>query len=249
MGNSFGRLFRLTTFGESHGAGLGAIVDGCPAGLVVTQALIQQALDRRRPGQSALVSQRQESDEIEILSGVENDLTLGTPIGLLVRNRDAKARDYQAVAQAYRPSHADYTYQAKFGISASSGGGRASARETVSRVAGGAIAEQVLQRFGVEIVAWVAQVGSVGSNVDAATVSRIAVDATAVRCPDLGAASAMTELIEATRKAGDSVGGIICVVARGIPAGWGEPVFDKLDADLAKAMLSIPAVKGFEIGS
>ena len=249
MGNSFGRLFRLTTFGESHGAGLGAIVDGCPAGLVVTQALIQQALDRRRPGQSALVSQRQELDEIEILSGVENDLTLGTPIGLLVRNRDAKARDYQAVAQAYRPSHADYTYQAKFGISASSGGGRASARETVSRVAGGAIAEQVLQRFGVEIVAWVAQVGSVGSNVDAATVSRIAVDATAVRCPDLGAASAMTELIEATRKAGDSVGGVICVVARGIPAGWGEPVFDKLDADLAKAMLSIPAVKGFEIGS
>ncbi len=249
MGNSFGRLFRLTTFGESHGAGVGAIVDGCPAGLTVTSSLIQQALDRRRPGQSSLVSQRKESDEIEILSGVENDVTLGTPIGLLVRNLDAKARDYQAVAQAFRPSHADYTYQAKFGISASSGGGRASARETVSRVAAGAIAEQVLQRFGVEIVAWVAEVGNVHSDVEPSTVTRTAVDATPVRCPDRSAATTMTELIEVTRKAGDSIGGVVCVAVRGVPVGWGEPVFDKLDADLAKAMLSIPAVKGFEIGS
>lgn len=249
MGNSFGTLFRLTTFGESHGVGLGAIVDGCPAGLPITNELLQQALDRRRPGQSTLVSQRKETDTVELLSGVENGVSLGTPIGLLVRNVDAKPRDYQAMNQAFRPSHADYTYHAKFGISASSGGGRASARETVSRVAGGAIAAQVLQRFGVEIVAWVAQVGSVHAAIDAATVSRQAVDANAVRCPDPSAAAAMIELIEATRKAGDSVGGIICASARGVPVGWGEPVFDKLDADLAKAMLSIPAVKGFEIGS
>jgi chorismate synthase len=249
MGNSFGRLFRLTTFGESHGVALGAVVDGCPAGLALDAALVQRALDRRRPGQSTLVTQRKELDEVEIVSGTDGGLTLGTPIAMTIRNTDAKPRDYAAVSTAFRPSHADYTYHHKFGVSASSGGGRASARETVARVAGGAVAELVLAAYGIEIVAWVDQVGELRASVDGGTVNRQQVDSNPVRCPVAHSAIEMQTLIEQVRKDGDSVGGVVAVVARGLPAGWGEPVFDKLDAELAKALLSIPAVKGFEIGS
>jgi chorismate synthase len=247
MGNTFGHLFRITTFGESHGAGLGVVVDGCPPRLALATADVQRELDRRRPGQSALVSQRHEADQVEILSGVVDGLTLGTPIAMLVRNADARGKDYGELATKYRPSHADYTYDAKFGIRAIAGGGRASARETLGRVAGGAVARKVLA--GVELIAWVDEVADVAATVDAERVTVADVEATPVRCPDPAAAAAMIERIEAARKAGDSLGGVVRAVARGVVPGLGEPVFDKLDADLAKAMLSIPAVKGFEIGS
>jgi chorismate synthase len=247
MGNTFGHLFRVTTFGESHGAGLGVVVDGCPAKLELSVEEVQRELDRRRPGQSALVSQRREDDQVEILSGVDGGRTLGTPIAMLVRNRDARGRDYAELETKYRPSHADYTYDAKFGIRAIAGGGRASARETLGRVAAGAIARKLIAP--VEIVAWVDEVGDIAAQVDADLVSVAEVEATPVRCPDPVAAAAMIERIEAARKAGDSLGGVVRAVAHRVPPGLGEPVFDKLDADLAKAMLSVPAVKGFEIGS
>jgi chorismate synthase len=250
MGNRFGTALTITTFGESHGPGVGVVIDGCPPRLPLTVTAIQAALDRRRPGQSTLVSPRREPDQVELLSGLSPDgLTLGTPIGLLVRTVDARGKDYAALETAYRPSHADYTYDAKFGLRAVAGGGRASARETVGRVAAGAVAEAVLAPLGIDIVAWVDEVEHVAASVDGATVTRADVDRCAVRCPDLVAAEAMTTVIEGARKDGDSVGGVIRAVARGVPAGWGAPVFDKLDADLAKAMLSIPAVKGFELGS
>ncbi|MBK9031736.1 MAG: chorismate synthase [Myxococcales bacterium] len=250
MANRFGTALSVTTFGESHGPAVGVIVDGCPPRLPVTAALIQAALDRRRPGQSALTSPRREPDQVEILSGLSDDgLTLGTPIALMVRTVDARSKDYAEVEAAYRPSHADYTYDAKFGIRAVAGGGRASARETVGRVAAGVIAEQILAPLGVCVVAWVDEVEGIGAEVDGAVVTRAEVERTPVRCPDPVAAAAMTACIEAVRKDGDSVGGVVRAVARGVPAGWGAPVFDKLDADLAKAMLSIPAVKGFEVGS
>jgi chorismate synthase len=249
MGDSFGVLFRITTFGESHGPGLGVVVEGCPPRLSIDVADIQAELDRRRPGQSRLVSQRKEADAVEILSGVLDGLTLGTPIAMLIRNTDARGKDYDAIARAYRPSHADYTYDAKYGIRAVAGGGRASARETAGRVAAGAIAQQLLAREGVAIVAWVDEVAGIAASVDAAAVTRGAVDATDIRCPDPAAATAMIERVEAARKAGDSVGGVVRAVARNVPAGWGSPVFDKLEADLAKAMMSIPAVKGVENGS
>lgn len=242
-------MFRVTTFGESHGGGLGVVIDGCPPQLRLEVEAIQRELDRRRPGQSHLVTPRDEADRVEILSGVLEGQTLGVPIAMLVRNQDARSKDYGNIAAAYRPSHADYTYDAKFGIRAVAGGGRASARETVARVAAGAVAKQLLATIGVEILAWVDEVGGLAASVDAATVTLAEVEAHAVRCPDSAAAAAMTERIEQVRKAGDSIGGVIRAVARGVPAGWGEPVFDKLDADLAKAMLSLPAVKGFEIGS
>ena len=249
MGSSFGTLFRITTFGESHGPGLGVVVDGCPAQLPLDLNAIQAALDRRRPGQSRLVSQRKEDDKVEILSGVLDNVTLGTPIAMLIRNADARSKDYEGIAQAYRPSHADYTYDAKYGIRAIAGGGRASARETAGRVAAGAIAEQLLARHGVSIVAWVDEVSGIAASVDPDTVSREAVDTNDIRCPDAAIATQMIERVERARKDGDSVGGVIGVVARGVPPGWGEPVFDKLEADLAKAMMSIPAVKGVESGS
>jgi len=250
MGNRFGTALTVTTFGESHGPGVGVIVDGCPPRLPLPTAAIQAALDRRRPGQSTLTSPRREPDQVEILSGVTDDAhTLGTPIAMLVRTVDARSRDYANVESAYRPSHADYTYDAKFGVRAVAGGGRASARETVGRVAAGAVAEAILAPLGVRIVAWVDEVEDVIAAVDGDRVTRADVDATAVRCPDPVAAAAMTACIEGARKDGDSVGGVIRAVAHGVPAGWGAPVFDKLDADLAKAMLSIPAVKGFELGS
>jgi chorismate synthase len=249
QGSSFGSLFRISTFGESHGGGLGVVIDGCPPRLALDAEAIQRELDRRRPGQSRLVTPRDEADRVEILSGVLDGKTLGTPIAMLVRNQDARSKDYAGIATAYRPSHADYTYDAKFGIRAVAGGGRASARETVARVAAGAVAKQLLATQGVEILAWVDEVGELAASVDAAAVTMAQIEETPVRCPDPAAAAAMIERIEQVRKAGDSIGGVVRAVARGVPAGWGEPVFDKLDADLAKAMLSLPAVKGFEIGS
>lgn len=248
-GNTFGTMFRVTTFGESHGGGLGVVIDGCPSRLTIDIEAIQRELDRRRPGQSRLVSPRDEADRVEILSGVLDGQSLGTPIAMMVRNQDARGKDYSGVAVAYRPSHADYTYDAKFGIRAVAGGGRSSARETVARVAAGAIAKQLLATVGTEVLAWVDEVGDITAAVDERVVTLADVERDPVRCPDVVAARAMTERIEQVRKAGDSVGGVVRAIARGVPAGWGEPVFDKLDADLAKAMLSLPAVKGFEIGS
>jgi chorismate synthase len=249
MGSSFGVLFRITTFGESHGPGLGVVIDGCPPRLPVDEAIVQAELDRRRPGQSRLVSPRKEADRVEILSGVLDGLTLGTPIAMLVRNEDARSKDYGEIARAYRPSHADFTYDQKYAIRTVAGGGRASARETVGRVAAGAVAQQLLAKHGVEIVAWVDEVAGISATVDDAAVTRATVDTNDVRCPDGATAATMIDRIEQARKDGDSVGGVVRCVARGVPAGWGEPVFDKLDADLAKAMMSIPAVKGIEIGS
>ena len=251
MGNTFGQIFRVTTFGESHGGGVGVVIDGCPPQIEIDQAKIQIQLDRRRPGQSKITSQRREEDQCEILSGVFEGKSLGTPIAIVVRNKDARPEDYVEVARKFRPSHADFTYQAKYGIRNWQGGGRASARETIGRVAAGAIAEQVLKTIypRIEIVAYVTQVHEIGARVETGRVRRKDVDGTTVRCPDPAAAKRMTQLIEDTRDAGDSLGGVIECVIRGAPAGLGEPVFDKLEADLAKAMLSLPATKGFEIGS
>jgi chorismate synthase len=249
VGSSFGVLFRVTTFGESHGPAIGVVVDGCPPRMALDLAAVQAELDRRRPGQSRLVSQRKEADQVEVLSGVLDGQTLGTPIAMMIRNQDARSKDYEDISRAYRPSHADYTYDAKYGIRAIAGGGRASARETAGRVAAGAIAQQLLAARGVSIVAWVDEVHDIAAAVDEASVTRADVDTNDVRCPDAAAAARMIERIERARKAGDSVGGVVRAVARGVPAGWGEPVFDKLEADLAKAMMSIPAVKGVENGA
>jgi chorismate synthase len=251
MSSMFGTHFRVATFGESHGRGVGAVVDGCPPRLALCEADLQVQLDRRRPGQSALATPRDEADAVTILSGVQDGRTLGTPSALLVANRDPRPGDYGAMDRVPRPSHADFTYEAKYGVRARSGGGRASARETVGRVAAGAIAEKWLREaFGVEIVAWVSAVGGVDAPDRAEhPPSRAEVDATPVRCPDAAAAAAMRAAIEAARDARDSVGGVVSCVCRGVPAGWGEPVFDKLEARLAQAMLSLPATKGFEIGS
>jgi chorismate synthase len=251
MFSTFGTVFKATTFGESHCAGVGVVVDGCPPRLALVEADIQAQLDRRRPGQSLLTTDRKEADTVTILSGTENGLTLGTPIALLVPNRDQRPADYASVRQVPRPSHADYTYQMKYGIRAASGGGRSSARETIARVAAGAIAEKLLrERFGVEIVAWVQGVGEVDApEVDVRAVGRADVDRSDVRCPHAESAERMIAEIEAVKAARDSVGGVVACVCRNLPAGWGEPVFGKTEALLAQAMLSIPATKGFEIGS
>jgi chorismate synthase len=250
MPNTFGHVFRITTWGESHGGGVGVVVDGCPPRLPLTEADIQPDLDRRRPGQSKIVSPRRENDTVQILSGTFEGKTLGTPICLLVRNEDARPEAYTEMATKFRPSHADYTYQAKFGIRAWPGGGRTSARETVGRVAAGAIAKKLLrQRYGVEVLAYVKQVQRIIAEVDPEKVKARDIESNIVRCPDSPAGARMIRLIEKMRRAGDSVGGIVEGVARGVPPGWGEPVFDRLEADLAKAMLSLPASKGFEIGS
>lgn len=249
MGSSFGSLFRISTWGESHGPGIGVVVDGCPPRVPIARDAIQAELDRRRPGQSRLTTQRKESDQVEILSGVDEGLSLGTPIALSVKNADARARDYREMRDLYRPSHADYTYDAKYGIRAVEGGGRASARETVGRVAAGAVADAVLASWGVEVCAWVARVADIEPELDPERVTREAVDRHIVRCPDAAGAKSMATRIEAARKQGDSLGGVVEAVARAVPPGLGEPVFDKLEADIAKAMLSIPAAKGFEIGS
>src|SRR5438093_1388125 len=251
MGNTFGQLFRVTTFGESHGGGIGVVIDGCPPKIDISEAEIQRELDRRRPGQSNLSTQRKEEDRCEILSGVFEGKTLGTPIAILVRNKDARPEDYSDIARKFRPSHADYTYEAKYGIRNWQGGGRASARETVGRVAAAAIAKRILSNFyaDFEIVAYVTQIHGITAKVDRSIVKKKDVEKNVVRCPATAAAKRMISLIEQIRDEGDSIGGVIECVARGIAPGLGEPVFDKLEADLAKAMLSIPATKGFEIGS
>jgi chorismate synthase len=250
MANTFGHLFRITTWGESHGGGVGVVIDGCPPRLELTEADIQPDLDRRRPGQSRLVTPRQESDTVHILSGTFEGKTLGTPISLWVKNEDARPEAYSEMAAKFRPSHADYTYAAKYGIRNWQGGGRSSARETVGRVAAGAVARKILrERFGVEVLAYVKQVHRLVAAVDMEKVKASQIEANLVRCPDPIAAPKMIRLIDRMRKQGDSVGGIVEGVARGVPPGWGEPVFDKLEADLAKAMLSLPASKGFDIGS
>jgi chorismate synthase len=250
MANTFGHLFRVTTWGESHGGGVGVVVDGCPPRLELTEADLQPDLDRRRPGQSRIVSSRKESDTVQILSGTFEGKTLGTPISLWVKNEDARPEAYSEMAAKFRPSHADYTYQAKFGIRNWQGGGRTSARETIGRVAAGGIAKKILrERYGVEVLAWVQQVQRIVADVDLETVRLKDIEANIVRCPDLVAAEKMIRLIERMRTAGDTVGGSVVGIARGVPPGWGEPVFDRLEADLAKAMLSLPASKGFDIGS
>ena len=252
MSSTFGILFRVTTFGESHGKAVGAIVDGCPASLPLTEADIQPQLDRRRPGQSSLTTPRDEADRVTILSGTENGITLGTPIALSVSNRDQRPGDYGDMTDVPRPSHADYTYLLKYGVKASSGGGRASARETIGRVVAGAIAEKWLKaRFGdISIVAYVSSVGEItASEIAAEGLTRELVDVTPVRCPDAKTAQRMISAIEKARDEKDSLGGTVTCICRGLPGGLGEPVFHKLEAMLAQAMLSIPAVKGFEIGS
>jgi len=250
MGNTFGRLFRVTTWGESHGGGVGVVIDGCPPRLELSEADIQPDLDRRRPGQSSIVTPRKESDTVRILSGVFEGRTLGTPISLWVANEDARPEAYSDMARKFRPSHADYTYLAKYGVRNWQGGGRASARETIGRVAAGAVARKILrQRHGVEILAYVTRVHRVQAAIDRARVRARDIEANIVRCPDSAAAARMIRRIESARQAGDSVGGIVEGLARGVPPGWGEPVFDRLEADLAKAMLSLPASKGFEVGS
>jgi len=251
MGSSFGQLFRITTWGESHGGGVGVVIDGCPPRIVLNEADIQKELDRRRPGQSAITTQRRESDRAEILSGVFEGRTLGTPIAILVRNEDARAEAYESMRETFRPSHADFTYEAKYGIRDWQGGGRASARETIGRVAAGAVARRVLATSfpKLEIVAFVKKLHDSTATVDLARVSFETVECSIVRCPDKRASAEMVKAIEQARRAGDSLGGIIECVVRNVPAGLGEPVFDKLEADLAKAMLSLPASKGFEIGS
>jgi chorismate synthase len=251
MGNTFGQFFRVTTFGESHGGGIGVVIDGCPPKIDISEAEIQRELNRRRPGQSKITTQRKEADRCEILSGVFEGKTLGTSISILVRNQDARKEDYAQIATKFRPSHADFTYEAKYGIRNWQGGGRASARETIGRVAAGAIARKILQKFyrKIDIVAYVTQVHDIIAKIDNAKVKAAAVEANMVRCPDPAAAKKMISLIEQTRAAGDSLGGVIECVIRNAPAGLGDPVFDKLEAELEKAMLSLPATKGFEIGS
>ncbi|MBK8002100.1 MAG: chorismate synthase [Verrucomicrobia bacterium] len=250
MANSFGQLFRITTWGESHGGGVGVVVDGCPPKLKLTEADIQPDLDRRRPGQSKIVTPRKESDTVKILSGTFEGKTLGTPISMWVKNEDQRSEAYNEMASKFRPSHADYTYHAKFGIRAWPGGGRTSARETIGRVAAGAIAKKILkEQFGVEVLAYVSQVQKLTAEIDHERVTMKQIESNIVRCPDAKMAEKMIRLIEKMRSAGDSVGGIVEGVARGVPVGWGEPVFDRLEADLAKAMLSLPASKGFDIGS
>jgi chorismate synthase len=250
MGSSFGQLFRISTFGESHGGAVGVIVDGCPPRLPLDLAAIQTELDRRKPGQSRITTPRKEDDRVEILSGLLDGVTLGTPIAMVVRNKDQRPQDYREMEVAFRPSHADATYQAKYGIQARSGGGRASARETIGRVAAGAIAKQLLARtHGTEVLAWVQRIHTIEAQVDPTAVTLEAIESNIVRCPDAASAERMIERIEAIGREGDSCGGLITCVVRRPPVGLGMPVFDKLEADLAKAVMSLPATKGFEIGS
>lgn len=244
-GSSFGTLFRITTFGESHGVGVGVVVDGCPAGLALTEADIQRDLDRRRVGQSRMTSARNEPDAVRILSGVFEGRTTGTPIALVVENTNARSQDYDAIKDLYRPGHADYTWDAKFGFRDYRGGGRSSARETVGRVAAGAVARKLLETIGLRVFAYTAQLAHLrAERIDEAEIER-----NPMRCPDPEVAAQMVALVEQARRELDSLGGIVEVRARNVPPGLGEPVFDKLDADIGKAMLSIPAVKGVEIGA
>lgn len=248
-GNTFGQLFRLTTFGESHGTAIGGVVDGCPAGLELDLEAIQYQLDRRKPGQSKIVTQRKESDTVHFLSGIFENKTTGAPIGFTIPNEAQRSKDYDHLKDTFRPSHADYTWETKYGHRDYRGGGRTSARETASRVAGGAIAQQLLALQGVKIWSYVSAVGELECPKNWTELAAEQVDDNIVRCPDAATAEAMIDLISKTRKAGDTIGGVITCVIENVPVGWGEPAFDKLHADLGKAMLSINAVKGFEYGS
>jgi chorismate synthase len=250
MSNTFGHLFRVTTFGESHGGGVGVVIDNCPPRLEISVEEIQRELDRRRPGQSKITTPRKEADTCEILSGVFEGKTLGTPIAIVVRNKDTRPQDYEEMAQKYRPSHADATYDAKYGIRNYQGGGRSSARETIGRVAAGAIAKKILSSVaGVEIVGYVKRIQDLEGVVDPNTVTLEQVESNIVRCPDSECAEQMIERIEQVGRQGDSIGGVVECVARKVPKGLGSPVFDKLEADIAKGVMSLPATKGFEIGS
>ncbi|MGZ3866545.1 MAG: chorismate synthase [Bacteroidia bacterium] len=248
-GNSFGHIFKLTTFGESHGEAIGGILDGCPAGLKIDLAFIQNELDRRRPGQSHIVTQRKESDEVKILSGVFEGVTTGAPIGFVIYNENQKSKDYEHLKDAFRPSHADFTYEEKWGLRDYRGGGRSSARETASRVVGGAIAKLLLQQHKIKIFAYVSQVQNIRLKKNHSEIDPAQIEKNIVRCPDENTAQQMITHIEKIRKQGDTVGGIVTCIAQHVPAGLGEPAFDKLHADLGKAMLSINAVKGFEYGA
>jgi chorismate synthase len=249
MGNTIGQLFRVTTFGESHGPAIGVVIDGCPAGLKIDEKQIADELARRRPGQSKITTQRKEGDIPEILSGIFEGTTTGAPIAIIIRNTDQRSKDYSHIADKFRPSHADYTYQKKYGIRDYRGGGRSSARETAARVAAGAIAKQFLKEKGIAVHAYVSQVGPVELNTPYQKLNLDHIENNIVRCPDPEVADKMIEFIDQTRKNKDTVGGIVTGLATGIPAGIGEPVFDKLHADIGKAMLGINAVKGFDIGS
>ncbi|KEO73292.1 chorismate synthase [Anditalea andensis] len=249
MGNSFGRIFRISTFGESHGKALGVIIDGCPAGLPIEETFIQNELRRRKPGQSKITTQRKEEDEVEILSGVFDGLSTGTPISMLIRNTDQKSKDYSHIAESYRPSHADYTYAQKYGNRDYRGGGRSSARETAARVAAGAIAKLLLLHHNISIQAYVSQAGEVSLSKSYQELDLSLTESNIIRCPDQEVAERMIAHIDQVRKDRDTIGGIVSCVAKGVPAGLGEPVFDRLHAELGKAMLSINAVKGFEYGS
>jgi len=249
-GNIFGNIFKITTFGESHGKALGVIIDGCPAGLAISKNEIQSELDKRKPGQSHITTQRKEKDQVQILSGVFDNKTLGTPISLLIFNEDQKSKDYNNVKNTYRPSHADFTYQEKYGLRDYRGGGRASARETAARVAAGAVAKKLLNQIkDFKIQAYVSAISTIQVEKNYQELDLNQIETNIVRCPDYQKAQEMIQLIEQTKAKGDSLGGVITCVVKNCPIGLGEPVFDKLEAQLAKAMLSIPAVKGFEIGS
>jgi len=249
MGNSFGRIFRISTFGESHGLGLGVVIEGCPAGLLIDEGFIRNEMQRRKPGQSKITTQRKEEDEFQILSGVFEGRSTGTPIGLVIMNTDQKSKDYSHISDKFRPSHADYTYFEKYGIRDYRGGGRSSARETAARVAGGAIAKILLKHYGISVQAYVSQVGDMKLEKGYQELDLAQTEENIVRCPDPEMAERMIEYIDEVRKSRDTVGGIVSCVAKGVPPGLGEPVFDRLHAELGKAMLSINAVKGFEYGS
>ncbi len=248
-GNSFGNLFRISTFGESHGVALGVVIDGCPPGIVLDIAFMENEMVRRKPGQSKIVTQRQEGDAFEILSGVYDGKTTGTPIGIIIRNEDQKSKDYSHLTDSYRPSHADFTYDEKYGFRDHRGGGRSSARETAARVVAGSIAKQLLMQYGITVQAYVNSVGDIHLHKHYLELNLADTENNIVRCPDAPTAEKMIERIAEVKKQGDTIGGTICCVVKNVPAGIGEPVFDKLHADLGKAMLSINAAKGFEYGS
>ena len=248
MGNTFGKIFKLTTFGESHGKAIGGIIDGCPAGLELDFEAIQKQLDRRKPGQSKITTQRKELDTVEFLSGIFEGVTIGTPIGFIIKNEDAKPKDYSPIKDTFRPSHADFTYQTKYGIRDYRGGGRSSARETANWVVAGAIAQQILATIGVEVKAYVSAVGNIKLNKCHKDLDLSLIDSNMVKCPDNKIANKMITAIEKIKKNGETIGGEIIALATGVPAGWGEPVFDKLHADIGKGMLSINAVHGFKYG-
>lgn len=248
-GSIFGNIFRLSTFGESHGKGLGGVIDGCPAGVVIDEDFIQSELERRKPGQSKIVTQRKEGDKVKFFSGIFEGKSTGTPIGFVIENDNQKSHDYDHIKDKFRPSHADYTFNEKYGVRDYRGGGRSSARETASRVVAGAVAKLVLQEFGIKVRAYVSQVGSIAINKEYTQVDFGQIEKNIVRCPDADKAEEMIDHIMEIRKAGDTIGGIVDCLIEGVPAGLGEPVFDKLHAELGKAMLSINAVKGFEYGS